>query len=58
MSKYRVTAGENKGPLRDTWLQAANDAVACGVAAWIWYPSVLRFVPAVTGAVAVETVNG
>jgi hypothetical protein len=37
MGQFQLVLGDRSpGPIRETWEEAAQDAVSAGVAAWVW----------------------
>jgi hypothetical protein len=37
MDRFQLVLGDREaGPIRESWEEAAQDAVSAGVAAWVW----------------------
>lgn len=59
MDKFQLVLGDKEaGPIRETWDEAAQDAVSAGAAAWVWdqFPN-SRIIEWIAGCASIKAIS-
>lgn len=60
MDRFQLVLGDSEaGPIRESWDEAAQDAVSAGLAAWVWdhFPNIKAIEWTAAGRAAIKSIK-